>query len=84
MASGKPIISTVHMGYSIINQYQCGVELKEDTPECLADETIRFYKMNSTEYRQYGENAREGAKAFDFKILTDKLLDVVNEVMKLC
>ena len=35
MASGKPIISTVRMGYSPIEKYQCGLSL-EDTPECLA------------------------------------------------
>ena len=36
MASGKPIISTVRMGYSPIEKYQCGLSLEEDTPECLA------------------------------------------------
>jgi len=46
MASGKPIISTVHTGYSIIKKYNCGVELDEDTPEALAKEIIRFHDMD--------------------------------------
>ena len=42
MASGKPVISTVHMGYSIIKKYNCGVELDEDTPEALAEQIMKF------------------------------------------
>lgn len=80
MASGKPVISTVKMGYSIINKYQCGVELENDTSERLADEIIRFYEMDAQEYEQYGKNARIGAEDFDFKKLTDKLQDVIDEV----
>lgn len=80
MASGKPIISTVKMGYSIINRYKCGVELNEDTPECLADEIIRFYEMDRIQYEIYSKNAKLGAKEFDFTNLTKRLLSVIDEV----
>lgn len=81
MASGKPIISTVHMGYSIIKRYQCGVELDEDTPEALANEIIRFHDMIPEERDQIGKNAREGANDFDFSVLTDKLIHVIESVI---
>lgn len=81
MASGKPVISTVHMGYSIINRYQCGIELEEDTPEALAEQIIRFYKMDENEYVVMGKNARSGARNFDFRILTDKLMRVIEGVI---
>lgn len=81
MASGKPIISTVRMGYSIINRYHCGIELEEDTPESLAEQIIRFHDMDEMEYREIGRNAREGAKDFDFCILTDKLIKVIESVL---
>ena len=81
MASGKPIISTVHMGYSIINKYRCGVELDKCTPEALADAIVRFHDMSSDERQQYGQNAAEGAKDFDFDTLTDKLINVIESVM---
>lgn len=81
MASGKPIISTVHMGYSIIDKYRCGVELDECTPEALADAIVQFHDMSSDERQQYGHNAAEGAKDFDFNTLTDKLMDVIESVM---
>ena len=82
MASGKPIISTVHMGYSIIKRYSCGVELCEDTAEALAEQIIRFHDMDEEEREQIGRNAREGAKDFDFSVLTEKLLEVIESVIR--
>lgn len=81
MASGKPIISTVHMGYSIIKKYNCGVELDEDTPEALAKEIMRFHDMDIAERNAIGENAKNGAKDFDFSVLTDKLMNVIESVV---
>lgn len=81
MASGKPVISTVHMGYSIIKRYNCGIELDEDTPEALATEIMRFHDMKPEEREQIGLNAKEGAKDFDFGVLTEKLLKVVQSVV---
>lgn len=83
MASGKPVISTVHMGYSIIKRYQCGVELDEDTPEELAKQIIGLHDMDRNEYEKIGLNAKEGVKEFDFRVLTDKLIKVLESVMKL-
>lgn len=60
MASGKPIISTVHMGYSIINRYMCGVELDKDTPEALAEQIMRIHDMDKEEYIAMGMNAKKG------------------------
>ncbi len=81
MASGKPIISTVHMGYSIIKKYNCGVELDEDTPEALAEQIMKFHDMSKDERDRIGQNAREGANDFDFSVLTDKLINVIESVV---
>lgn len=81
MASGKPIISTVHMGYSIINRYNCGVELNEDTPGALVEQIIRFHNMDFAKREQIGKNASDGAKNFDFSVLTKKLLTVIESVV---
>lgn len=81
MASGKPIISTVHMGYSIIKKYDCGVELDEDTPEALAEQIMLFHDMKSEERDQIGRNARNGANDFDFSVLTEKLIQVIESVI---
>ena len=81
MASGKPIISTVHMGYSIIRKYKCGVELDDDTAEALAEEIMRFHDMSIAERTEMGQNARDGAKDFDFPVLTEKLVAVIESVV---
>ncbi len=81
MASGKPIISTVHMGYSIVKRYNCGVELDEDTPEALAKQIIRFHDMSPKERDKIGKNASQGAKDFDFSVLTEKLIKVIESVV---
>lgn len=81
MASGKPIICTVHMGYSIIKRYNCGVELDEDTPQALAEQIMRFHDMEVEERDQIGHNAKEGARDFDFSVLTKKLIKVIETVI---
>ncbi|MCD8248959.1 MAG: glycosyltransferase family 4 protein [Lachnospiraceae bacterium] len=80
MASGKPLISTVRMGYSILDRYECGLSLDECTPQALAREILRIHDMPQEAYAQMAENAREGAKDFDFPVLTERLYQVIESV----
>jgi glycosyltransferase involved in cell wall biosynthesis len=77
MASGKPVISTVKMGYSIIDKYQCGLSLEKDTPETLAEAILKVRNLPKEAYEKLAFNAKEGAKEFDYKVLTPKLLNVI-------
>lgn len=81
MASGKPVISTVHMGYSIINRYNCGVELDEDTPEALAKQIMCFHDMDESIYKAIGFNAAKGARDFDVEVMGNKLMKVIESVI---
>ncbi len=81
MASGKPIISTVKMGYSPIEKYKCGFSLERDTPDCLAQNIYKIYKMPKDSYNEISENARNGAKDFDYKFLTNKLITVMENMI---
>lgn len=80
MASGKPVISTVKMGYSIIDKYECGVELEACTPAALADGVRMFHDMEQSTYERYCRNAQAGARDFDFGVLTEKLVQVIEKV----
>jgi len=80
MASGKPVISTVRTGYSIIRRYDCGEELEEDNPAALARQIIEFHDMDSKKYEAMCRNAKEGVKDFDFEVLTNKLEKVIESV----
>jgi len=80
MASGKPIISTVKMGYSMINKYKCGFELDDGSAKDLADMIIKMKNMPKERYNELGNNAKEGVKDFDFKFLTKKLISAVEKL----
>jgi glycosyltransferase involved in cell wall biosynthesis len=80
MASGKPIISTVKMGYSIIDKYKCGIELENGTPQELAQAIVDIKNMPKHEYKLLGTNAKIGANDFDFRVLTRKLIDVIDSL----
>lgn len=80
MASGKPVISTVKMGYCILDKYKCGLSLAEPTPEELSRTILKVRGMTKEQYEELGANARKGAADFDFKVLTRKLIDVIESV----
>lgn len=82
MASGKPIISTVKMGYCILDKYQCGLSLDECTSKALAEQILKIHDMPEEAYAQMAENAKNGAKDFDFPVLTRKLYQVIKSVEK--
>lgn len=80
LASGKPVISTVKMGYDIIERYHCGLSLEQCTAECLADNIRKIKEMPKEEYEMYCSNAKEAASNFDFNILVGKLIQVIESV----
>ncbi|CQR74879.1 putative glycosyl transferase [Sporomusa ovata DSM 2662] len=77
MASGKPIISTIKMGYCILEKYQCGLSLEASTPEELARTILKVHDMPQEQYEEMGRNAQTGAANFDYKVLTAKLIAVI-------
>jgi len=80
MASGKPIISTVKMGYSIIRKYKCGLELENGSPEDFANTILNMKNMSKEKYQEFGQNAKIAVADFDFKFLTKKLIKVIEKV----
>lgn len=80
MASGKPILSTIRMNYCILEKYECGESVDNYTPEAIASKIIEFYNMDETKYNKYCKNALHGAIDFDWKKLTDKLINVIENV----
>lgn len=81
LASGKPVISTVHMGYDIIDRYQCGFSLDKCDAQHLAEAVKEIKKMDVARYQEYCTNAKSAALDFDFNVLTEKLMDVIQSVL---
>ncbi len=77
LAAGRPIYSTVHVGYSIIKNEQCGIEASGRTPKDFAKDMTDICRMSEDARKKYGDNARKTAKQFDFSVLTDKLIQII-------
>lgn len=82
LASGKPVISNVKMGYSLLERYNCGRELIDDTPRELANTIQDILRLDDDQYQLIGNNARETALKFDYSILGSTLKDVILGVLE--
>lgn len=69
LASGKPVCSNIKMGYSIIQKYNCGIELEEDTVDNLSKAILKIAKLDKNKYNDLCNNAINAAIEFDYKHL---------------
>jgi glycosyltransferase involved in cell wall biosynthesis len=79
LASGKPIISNIHIGYSLIERYSCGIVADSDNAEAYAQAILKIYNLTKLEYEKMCNNAKAVACMYDYKILTDKLINIINK-----
>ena len=83
LASGKPILSNVRIGYSIVDRERCGLSLERADAEAYAEAVLKLSRLPEEEYWELCENARRTAREYDFKKLTRKLVDVMEGIRKL-
>lgn len=76
MASGCAILQTYTTQYSVCEKYKCGVMVKKQTSSNIAN-TIESMCQNKTELKEMGQNALKGSDDYDFKKLTEKLIEVI-------
>lgn len=76
-ASGKPILSDCEFGYDLIKKHKCGVVVDNADVEQFANEIISFSEMSGDEYNQYCKTSSNLAKDYDFRVLTEKLTNVI-------
>ena len=78
LASGNPVIFALPCAYSIVEHYDCGIVLSDDsTASALAEAIVEVYNWDASKYATVRDNARKGAKDFDFEKLADKLIQVI-------
>lgn len=77
LAAGRPILSTIKMGYDIFEKYNAGVSLEDQSIENIGNSIVNFFKMPEDNYKVISNNARKAAQEYDFKTLTDKLINVM-------
>lgn len=79
-ASGKPILSDCEFGYDIINRYNAGVSKDITNSDEFAGEILKIYQMDCQQYEEYSRNALRAAKDYDFELLTQKLIDIIENI----
>lgn len=78
LASGKPIICNVPIAYDdVITNNNLGLADNLDNPEKYAKAILKIYNMNDEDYESMCERVQDTAKHFDFKILSDNLINVL-------
>jgi glycosyltransferase involved in cell wall biosynthesis len=80
LTSGKPIFSTISSGYDVILESNSGKCLEEQTIDNIKNAVLDFYNVFTEQRELYDEmcrNARKTAEEYDFKVLTEKLIEVI-------
>ena len=77
LASGRPVIANVHMGYDIIEKYQCGIAQEFNTDKEYADAILSIKKLPTDSYQRLCNNARQAAEDFDYKEWADRLEKII-------
>ena len=79
LAAGRPILENNRSEYDYIEPNGAGIAKDIETSQQYADEITRFAEMSKDEYEGYCNAARKTAEEkYDFKILTDKLIKIIN------
>lgn len=78
LAAGKPIICNVTIAYDdVITNNNLGIADNLDTPEKYSNAILKIYNLNNEDYETMCKRVSETAKLFDYKVLTDKLIQIL-------
>jgi len=77
LAAGKPLIIVGDAGFSIVEKYKCGINVREVSPSSFKRAIDHILEIDSEQKRVMGQNAREAAKDYDFKLLTQDLVKII-------
>jgi glycosyltransferase involved in cell wall biosynthesis len=80
-ASGKPVLSTVKMGYDLLEKYGCGVSDEIGTPESISEKILGILNLSKEEYQKMCDNAKKAAEDFDIKNLAREYLGVIEKTI---
>ena len=80
LAAGRPILSNVRQGYSLIERYKCGREVFDPDPAAVARVIEEYAAMPPDRYAKECENSRKAAEDFDFSRLTEKLIEIIESL----
>ena len=77
LASGKPVLTNVKLLYNPADHRHCCYTAASPSGKDYAAAVMTLYNLTSEEYKAACRAAKETAEEYDFKILTEKLLEVL-------
>jgi glycosyltransferase involved in cell wall biosynthesis len=77
LASGKPICSNIEVKYCIIKENNLGISESFKNDEAYAMAILALFNLDKTEYEEIGKREKEIVKEYDYPVLTDKLISVI-------
>ena len=77
LASGKPLVENTKTSYDIVERYHCGSCNQLEDGASYAAEILRIKSLPEDAYGELCANARRAAEDYDFRKLTQKLIDVI-------
>ncbi|KSV57490.1 glycosyltransferase family 4 protein [Acetivibrio ethanolgignens] len=82
LAAGKTILTDINPSYNLVEKYHCGVTIEGDEPEKIVEKLLELEKERVFLQEKYENNAKELSKKYDFKLLTNKLEEILQKVEK--
>lgn len=73
-ASAKPILIDFNPNYNPVDFHNCGLTCSYDNMHLKIDD---FINLSLDKYTEMCENSKKTAQEYDFKILTQKLIDII-------
>ena len=80
LAAGKPIIMTYSVGYSICAAEHCGIEVSTQNAAEICEAIEKMSTMDLNDYKTMCKSARKVAQKYDFKLLTQKYVDIIEKM----
>ena len=77
LASGRPVLMDIYAKHNPVAEWKAG--LCVDSPKDLPEALRRFQALDERARTAMCENARRAAESYDFRRLTEKLLDVIGD-----
>jgi glycosyltransferase involved in cell wall biosynthesis len=82
LAGGKPILSNSVAGYDMIKKYQCGISQNFTSAEQYAECIKKMASLSIDEYQTCCQNARKAAAEYDFRYLSERLVNIINKLIQ--
>ena len=77
LAAGKPILVDFNSPYNPVIEAGAAIQTEKYSANSIASTIDEIVIMPKEKLEQYGRNAREGVKQYDFMELTKKLLNIM-------